>query len=137
MPRNGRLSVTSVPDPLVRSGHVLIANSHSVISAGTEKMVMDLAKKSLLGKARSRPALVRQILQKLRTDGVFKTLGQVFAKLNEPIGLGYSSAGVVLVVGEGVQEPEARRPRGFQWSPRRNRLRSQKPLRTHSGKGFV
>jgi predicted dehydrogenase/threonine dehydrogenase-like Zn-dependent dehydrogenase len=101
--RTGRLGVNTVPDPLVRAGHLLIANAYSVISAGTEKMVTDLARKSLLGKVRERPDHVRRILQKMRTEGFFKTLSQVFAKLNEPIGLGYSSAGVVLAAGAGVQ----------------------------------
>ena len=64
--RNGRLSVATVPDPLVRPGHVLIANSYSVISAGTEKIAIELAQKSLLGKARERPDQVRRVLEKWR-----------------------------------------------------------------------
>ena len=74
--RNGKLAVVEVPDPVVRPGQLLIANSASVISAGTEKMVMDLAKKSLLGKARERPDHVRRVLEKLRNEGFFKTLRQ-------------------------------------------------------------
>ncbi|MCA9092868.1 MAG: bi-domain-containing oxidoreductase [Planctomycetaceae bacterium] len=101
--RNGRLSVTQVPEPLVRPGHVLIQNACSVISPGTEKMVIDLASKSLIGKARARPDHVRQIIDKMRTQGIFTTIQQVFEKLNEPIGLGYSSAGYVLACGAGVQ----------------------------------
>jgi predicted dehydrogenase/threonine dehydrogenase-like Zn-dependent dehydrogenase len=99
----GRSRLITVPEPLARSGHVLIANACSVISAGTEKMVIDLAQKSLLGKARERPDLVQQVLRKLKTDGFVKTIAQVFTKLNDPIGLGYSSAGVVLAIGAGVQ----------------------------------
>lgn len=101
--RNGRLSVTQVPEPLVRPGYVLIQNACSVISPGTEKMVIDLASKSLIGKARARPDHVRQIIDKMRTQGVLTTIQQVFEKLNEPIGLGYSSAGYVLACGSGVQ----------------------------------
>lgn len=101
--RNGRLNVTQVPEPLVRPGHVLIQNACSVISPGTEKMVIDLASKSLIGKARARPDHVRQIIDKMRTQGIFNTIQQVFEKLNEPIGLGYSSAGYVLACGAGVQ----------------------------------
>lgn len=101
--RNGQLNVTHVPEPLVRPGYILIQNACSVISPGTEKMVIDLAAKSLIGKARARPDQVRQIIDKMRTQGVFNTIQQVFEKLNEPIGLGYSSAGYVLACGEGVQ----------------------------------
>lgn len=102
--RRGRLQVVNVPDPIARRGSVLIANAHSIISAGTEKAIMDLAKKSLLGKARQRPDHVRRVLQKLQTEGFFTTLQQVFAKLDEPMPMGYCSAGIVLACGAGVQE---------------------------------
>jgi predicted dehydrogenase/threonine dehydrogenase-like Zn-dependent dehydrogenase len=101
--RNGRLSVATIPEPLVSPGQVLIANSRSVISAGTEKMVTDLARKSLLGKARERPDHVRRVLNKVRSEGLVATFTQVSAKLNEPISLGYASAGIVLACGAGVQ----------------------------------
>jgi predicted dehydrogenase/threonine dehydrogenase-like Zn-dependent dehydrogenase len=101
---NGKLGVAAVPEPVVRPGHVLIANACSLISAGTEKMVMDLARKSLLGKARERPDHVRRVLEKIRNEGFFSTLQQVREKLDESIALGYSSAGVVLACGAGVQE---------------------------------
>jgi len=64
---NGKLGVATVPDPIVRPGHVLISNACSLISAGTEKMVMDLAKKSLLGNARERPDHFRRVLEKTGT----------------------------------------------------------------------
>jgi predicted dehydrogenase/threonine dehydrogenase-like Zn-dependent dehydrogenase len=102
--RRGELSVASIPEPLARPGHVLIANACSIISAGTEKMVLELAKKSLLGKARERPDHVRRVLQKLRTEGFFNTVRQVLEKLDEPMTMGYSSAGVVLACGAGVQQ---------------------------------
>jgi predicted dehydrogenase/threonine dehydrogenase-like Zn-dependent dehydrogenase len=102
--RNGKLSVATVPEPMVQPGHVLIANAASVISAGTEKMTMDLARKSLLGKARERPDQVRRVLEKFKNEGFFQTLSQVREKLDEPMTMGYSSAGVVLAGGAGVQE---------------------------------
>ncbi|MHB1421810.1 MAG: bi-domain-containing oxidoreductase [Gemmataceae bacterium] len=102
--RRGELSVAAVPEPLARPGHVLIANACSLISAGTEKMVMELAKKSLLGKARERPDHVRRVLQKLRGEGFFNTIRQVLEKLDEPMTMGYSSAGIVLACGAGVQQ---------------------------------
>ncbi|GMU52002.1 MAG: oxidoreductase [Candidatus Xenobia bacterium] len=98
-----KVLVSQVPDPVVRPGHVLIANTCSVISAGTERSVTRLANKSLLGKARARPDLVRQVLRKLKTEGLARTLDQVSAKLKEPVALGYSSAGVVLAAGQGVE----------------------------------
>jgi len=83
---------------------VLIANACSVISAGTERAAIELAKKSLLGKAKERPDQVRRVLEKLRNEGILNTISQVREKLDEPMTMGYSSAGVVLACGAGVQE---------------------------------
>lgn len=102
--RSGRLTVADVPAPLVQTGQVLIQNVRSLISAGTEKMVIDLSSKSLLGKARERPDRVRHVLERVRTQGLLTTWRQVSEKLHEPIGLGYSSAGIVLACGGGVQQ---------------------------------
>src|SRR5450759_3754106 len=102
--RNGKLAVATVPEPMVRPGHVLIANAYSVISAGTEKMAIELARKSLLGKARERPAELRRVIEKLKSEGFFATLPQVSARLDEPLPMGYSCAGVVLACGAGVRE---------------------------------
>ncbi len=90
--------------PLVRQDHLLIQNEASVISAGTEKMVMDLASKSLLSKARERPDHVRRVIQKVREDGLVATVKAVRARLDEPMSMGYASAGTVLAVGDGVQQ---------------------------------
>jgi predicted dehydrogenase/threonine dehydrogenase-like Zn-dependent dehydrogenase len=101
--RSGKLSVAEIPAPLVQPGEVLIANVASVISAGTERMVIDLAKKSLLGKARERPDLVRRVIEKCRNEGLLTTFRQVREQLDAPLTMGYSSAGVVLASGPGVQ----------------------------------
>ncbi len=101
--RSGKLVVAEVPAPLAQHGEVVIANVASVISAGTERMAIDLAKKSLLGKARERPDLVRRVLEKCRNEGVLTTLRQVRERLDTPMPMGYSSAGVVLACGAGVQ----------------------------------
>ena len=66
---SGKLRVADIPAPLAQPGEVLIANVASIISAGTERMVIDLAKKSLLGKARERPDLVRRVIEKCRNEG--------------------------------------------------------------------
>jgi predicted dehydrogenase/threonine dehydrogenase-like Zn-dependent dehydrogenase len=105
--RSGEMTVMNLPDPLARPGQVLIGNAASVISAGTERSVMELASKSLLGKARERPDQVRRVIQKLRNEGFFETWRQVREKLDEPMGMGYSSAGVVLACGEDVQHFKA------------------------------
>jgi predicted dehydrogenase/threonine dehydrogenase-like Zn-dependent dehydrogenase len=102
--RNGKLDVLQLPDPVARCGQVLIANAASVISAGTEKMTTELARKSLIGKARERPDHVRRALEKFRNEGLFSTLRQLQEKLDEPMTPGYSSAGIVLACGAGVQE---------------------------------
>ncbi|HEX2254226.1 MAG TPA: bi-domain-containing oxidoreductase [Thermoanaerobaculia bacterium] len=99
----GRLRLADVPDPVATPGQVVIANLASVISAGTEKMARDLARKSLLEKARQRPDQVRRVLEKLAQEGLAATVQQVRGKLSEPMPLGYSSAGVALACGEGVQ----------------------------------
>jgi threonine dehydrogenase-like Zn-dependent dehydrogenase len=99
----GMLRIIDVPEPIATPGEVVIANTASVISAGTERMLRDLARKSLLHKARERPDQVRRVLEKLRQEGFFKTLQQVRNRLAEPSTLGYSSAGVVLACGSGVE----------------------------------
>lgn len=101
--RTGKLECPVVPDPIAQPGEILIANRASIVSAGTEKMAMDLARKSLLGKALERPDHVRRVLEKLKQEGLISTVLQVRAKLEESIVLGYSSAGQVLAVGAGVQ----------------------------------
>lgn len=102
--RNGQLSVASVPEPAALPGQVLIANQASLVSAGTERMIIELSKKSLLGKARERPDQVRRVLEKIRNEGLLPTLQQVRTKLDEPMTMGYSSAGIVVACGSGVQD---------------------------------
>jgi polar amino acid transport system substrate-binding protein len=102
--RTRQLEVVDVPEPVCRSGGVLVRNVASLISAGTEKMVIDFAGKSLLGKAKERPDLVRQVLDKAKRDGVMPTVQTVMSRLDQPIPLGYSCAGVVEQVGRGAEE---------------------------------
>jgi len=102
-PRTGALEVLDVPVPQIRPGSVLVHNAASVVSAGTERSVIALAGKSLLGKARARPDLVREALNKMRRDGLRATVRESFRRLEMPQPLGYSSAGTVLGVGPGVE----------------------------------
>lgn len=102
--RSGVLKVDDVPETICRSGGILVGNVASLVSAGTEKMTVDLAQKSLVGKAAERPDLVRQVIGKLRKDGLMATLRTVKAKLETPVALGYSCAGLVREVGRGADE---------------------------------
>jgi len=101
---SGATTVKNIPDPVALPGHVLLAEICSAVSLGTERYVVDLARKNLLGKARQRPQDVKRVLQKIRDEGIRTTLTQVSARLNEPMPLGYSAAGIVLESGAGVQE---------------------------------
>lgn len=101
--KSGKLSLKEVPDPRVRSGHLLVETRASLISAGTERMVIDFAKKSLAAKAKARPDLVRKVVDKARRDGLLATFKAVMARLDEPLPLGYSAAGIVSAVGTGLE----------------------------------
>src|SRR5579859_225121 len=96
------LTVREIPAPIAGPRQVVVANVASLISAGTERYIVELAKKNLLGKARERPDHVKRVLQKMKEEGLVTTLKQVRAKLGEPMPLGYSSAGVVLECGHDV-----------------------------------
>ncbi|MEO1034884.1 MAG: bi-domain-containing oxidoreductase [Pseudomonadota bacterium] len=100
--KDGRTEVRELPDPVVGQHDVVIRNSHSLISQGTERYVVSLARQSLIGKARSRPDHVKRVWQKIKSEGIVSTAQQVSAKLKEPMALGYSSAGVVLGTGSAV-----------------------------------
>ncbi len=100
--RNGELKLQDVPVPALKHGALLVRTNCSLISAGTEKQMIDLAKANLAGKALARPDLVRQVLSKVQREGLGTTLETVFAKLDNPAPLGYSLAGQLLEAGEGV-----------------------------------
>ena len=102
-PRTGKLAVREVPAPKVTAGHVLVRTRASLISAGTERMSVEFARKSLAGKAKARPDLVRQVLAKARRDGLRATWDAVLARLDEPMPLGYSAAGEVVAAGAGLE----------------------------------
>ena len=101
--RTGKLAVQELPTPACRPGWLLVATRASLISAGTEKMLMDLASANLAGKAMARPDLVRQVMAKARREGLVTTLDKVWTKLDTPVPLGYSCAGQVLDVGRDVE----------------------------------
>lgn len=100
--KSGELSVTEVPVPVIQRGRVLVRTAASLISAGTERMAVELGQRSLLGKARERPDLVTQVIQKVKTEGLGNTINAVRARLDSTAALGYSAAGTVIEVGDGV-----------------------------------
>jgi len=100
--RSGVTVVRDVPAPPCPPGSVLVRNAYSVISSGTERARVELSQKSLVGKARDRPDLVREVIARARREGVRATYEAVRRKLDEETPVGYSSSGVVLEVGEAV-----------------------------------
>jgi len=101
-PRTGKLELAEVPAPACGAGQVLVRTHASVVSPGTERQAMDFARRSLVGKARSRPDLVKQVMRKLAQEGPAPTLRAVMTRLDAPQPLGYACAGVVEAVGAEV-----------------------------------
>jgi polar amino acid transport system substrate-binding protein len=94
--KTGKLSVEDVPLPSLSKGMVLIENKFSLISSGTERSTVKVAKASLLGKAKQRPDLVAQVMQNIKKEGLLATIEKVRTKLDSLKALGYSTAGVVV-----------------------------------------
>jgi predicted dehydrogenase/threonine dehydrogenase-like Zn-dependent dehydrogenase len=101
---NGETLVVDVPIPQVQSRMALVRTQASLVSAGTERMLVEFGGKSLLGKALSRPDLVRQVVDKARREGVLSSLEAAFNRLDQPMPLGYSSSGIVEVPGDGLRD---------------------------------
>lgn len=102
--KSGETILEDVPVPEIKSGHILIKTHNTLVSLGTEKMLVDFGKANYIQKARQQPEKVKQVLQKIKTDGLQPTLDAVFRKLGEPLPLGYCNAGEVIAVGKGVSK---------------------------------
>ena len=100
--RDGITTTAEVPAPRAGLGQLLIYTTASLISPGTERMLVDFGKANWLEKARQQPDKVREVLDKAKTDGVLATLEAVRSKLNQPLALGYCNTGRVAAVGQGV-----------------------------------
>jgi threonine dehydrogenase-like Zn-dependent dehydrogenase len=100
----GEATVTDVPAPKAGSGEILVRVRASLVSASTERMVVEFAEKNVLQKAMARPDFVRQVLNKASREGILSTLSSVRQRLDTDLHLGYSEAGEVIEVGEGVSE---------------------------------
>lgn len=100
--KTGKTEVADLPPPQVAVGKLLIRSHNSVVSPGTERMLIEFAKGNLFQKALQQPDKVRMAFDKIKTDGIVPTLTSIKTKLEQPLALGYSNAGEVLAVGAGV-----------------------------------
>jgi len=100
----GEIEVVDVPAPKLLAGCVLVRTAASLVSVGTERASSEFARKNLLQKARMRPDLVREVWNKVRRDGVVSALAAVRSRMDQPSAPGYSSAGTVVAVGEGITD---------------------------------
>ena len=124
-----------IPVPSPAAGAVLMRTSRSLISSGTERMLVEFGRAGWIEKVRQQPEKVQQVLDKMRTDGVLATLEAVRSKLDQPIPLGYCNVGRVVESGCRRAGIRGRRSRGFERQPcgiRRGRTQS---VRAHSGVG--
>ena len=93
---NGETTLADVPCPKGSTGNLLIASRNTLISAGTDRMLVDFGKANMVEKARQQPDKVKMVLDKIKTDGFLPTIDAVRSKLDQPLPLGYCNAGVVL-----------------------------------------
>ena len=102
--KTGETVLEEVPAPQVSKGQVLIKTTRSLVSLGTERMLVEFGKANLIQKARQQPDKVKMVLDKIKTEGLMPTLEAVFNKLGQPLPLGYCNVGRVIAVGEGVKD---------------------------------
>ena len=100
--RSGNTSIEECPAPLVKNNSIKILTRTSLISAGTERMLINFSKGSYIEKAKQQPEKVKQVIDKISTDGLLTTYESIKSKLDQPIALGYSNVGVIDEVAEGI-----------------------------------
>src|SRR5258708_28479042 len=100
----GKTSLIEAPVPSLQKGQVLIRTRCTVISAGTERMLVDFGRASMIDKARQQPDKVRMVLEKVRTDGLMAAIDAVRSKLDQPLAVGYCNVGTVIEADEGVTQ---------------------------------
>ncbi len=94
--KNGNLEIANVPFPKVTPSNLLIKTVNSLISTGTERMLIEFGKSNLIAKAKQQPDKVKQVIDKIKTDGLIPTLNAVRSRLDEPLLLGYCNVGEVI-----------------------------------------
>ena len=102
--KKGDTILEEVPTPKVKAGSVLIKTTRTLVSLGTERMLVDFGKANFLQKAKQQPDKVKMVLDKVKTDGLRPTMEAVFNKLGQPLPLGYCNVGEVVAIGKGVTE---------------------------------
>jgi predicted dehydrogenase/threonine dehydrogenase-like Zn-dependent dehydrogenase len=100
--KNGGTEIAEIPCPQVKPGHILVRTSHTLVSAGTERMLVEFGKAGWVAKARQQPDKVRMVLEKIRTDGLVPTIETVMNRLDQPLPVGYCNVGTVLAIGASV-----------------------------------
>ena len=100
--KTGETEVANVPVPSLCRGSLLIRTSQTLVSAGTERMLVDFGKAGWIEKARQQPDKVKMVLDKIKTDGLKPTVDAVFNKLDQPLPVGYCNVGAVHEVGDGI-----------------------------------
>ena len=99
---DGSLELVELPTPKIEPNKILIKTTCSLVSYGTEKMLIDFGKANFINKAKQQPDKLKEVISKIKTDGILQTLDTVKDKLNMPIPLGYCNVGIVIGVGENV-----------------------------------
>ena len=102
--KTGKTELAELPSPTVKPGQLLIKTTRSLVSLGTERMLVEFGKASLIQKARQQPDKVKMVLDKIKTEGLMPTVETVFNKLEQPLPLGYCNVGKVIEVGSGVTD---------------------------------
>ena len=100
--KNGKIKITEVPVPMVLAGSLLIKTSKTLISSGTERMLINFGKANIINKALQQPDKLKMIFDKIRTDGLQPTIETIFNKLEQPLPLGYCNVGKICELGSGV-----------------------------------
>lgn len=114
--KTGATELAEVPCPSPRRGHLLIRTSRTLISAGTERMLVEFGKAGWIEKARQQPDKVRMVLNKIKTDGLMPTLDAVRNKLDQPLAMGYCNVGVVVGEDLGLRKSENKSMSNFSTS---------------------
>ena len=101
--KNGNTILEEVPAPDLKTGHLLIETTRSLVSLGTERMLVEFGKSNLIQKAKQQPDKVKEVINKIKTDGLKPTINAVLNKLGQPLPLGYCNVGKVIAIGKGVE----------------------------------
>ena len=100
---DGKTYISNIPSPKIKNGHILVSSSLTLISSGTERMLVEFGKSNWIEKAKSQPEKVKQVIEKCKTDGLQTTFNAVKSKLDQPLPLGYNNVGTIIGLGKDVK----------------------------------